>query len=79
MDDDPLVLRAVLLTATDDTARGQAEQARSRRRAGTHLEQSRQRAAELDQQTPAWVKRLSTDGRTIRELGAEVLTWLGWA
>ncbi len=77
MDDDPLVL-GVLLTASDDTARGRLE----RREVGTglaaQLEKSRQRAAQLDQQTPAWVHRLSTDGRTTSEVAAEVLGLLGW-
>lgn len=77
MNDDP-VLRAVLLTATDDTARARLRGREIGAGLEAHVEKSRQRAAELGQQTPAWVQRLGTDGRTIGELGAHVLNWLGW-
>lgn len=77
MGDDPLV-RAVLLTATDDTARARLAGREIGAGLEAHLERSRQRATQLDQAAPPWVQRLGTDGRTIGELGAEVLIWLGW-
>ena len=70
-------ITAVLLTASDDTARIRLGQ----REIGTGLEElvakSDMRAAELDQHAPAWVHRVDTDGRTVDELAAEVLGLLG--
>ena len=77
MGDDP-VLRAVLLTATDDTARARLRGREIGAGLEAHVEKSRQRAAELGQQTPAWVQRFGTDDRTVGGLAAEVLGWLGW-
>ena len=75
--DDPLVV-AALLTASDDTARARLQGREIGAGLETHVEKSSKRAAELDRQTPVWVQRFGTDGRTIRELGTEVLAWLGW-
>ncbi|WP_161881587.1 adenylyl-sulfate kinase [Deinococcus alpinitundrae] len=77
MGDEP-VLRAVLLTANDDTARARLAGREIGAGLEVHVEKSSKRAAELGQQTPAWVQRLGTDGRTVGELGAQVLAWLGW-
>lgn len=76
--DDPLV-RAVLLTASDNTAWARLQGREIGAGLELHLERSRQRATQLDLAAPPWVQRFGTDGRTIGELGAEVLTWLGWA
>lgn len=77
MGDDPAII-GVLLTVSDGAARLRLGQREIGAALETHLARSSRRAAELDRQTPVWVHRLGTDGRTISELGAEVLAWLGW-
>ncbi|TSA86498.1 hypothetical protein FNU79_07610 [Deinococcus detaillensis] len=69
---------AVLLTASDGTARLRLEQREIGAGLETHLERSSQRAAELDERTPAWVNRICTDERPVQELAAEVLALLNW-
>lgn len=77
MGDDPSIT-AVLLISSDDTARLRLGQREIGAGLEIHLNKSIQRAAELDQQTPAWVHRIRTDGRTLSELAAEVLALLNW-
>jgi len=66
----------VLLTASDDTAAGRL----AKREIGTalaeHVERSRAAAARLD--TDSTVYRVSTDGRSVRDIAQEVLEVAGW-
>jgi hypothetical protein len=77
MGDDPHVT-AVLLTSSDATAR----QRLARREIGTalqrHVERSDAAARSLEALAPPSVHRIPTDGRTVSELAAEVLSLTGW-
>jgi hypothetical protein len=77
MGDDPQVT-AVLLTASDETARERL----TRREIGSalepHVRRSDRAARELDDLTPGWVHRVPTDGRTVSALAAEAIVLTGW-
>jgi hypothetical protein len=77
MGDDPRVT-AVLLTATDATARERL----ARREIGTayqdHVERSDARARLLDEAAPASVVRMPTDGRPVTDLAADLIALTGW-
>lgn len=77
MGDDP-VIRAVLLQADDDTARARLAGRESVTTLELHITRSRERAAELKQQTPAWVWRLDTDDKDVSAVAREILELLGW-
>lgn len=78
MGDHPKII-AVLLTSSDATARERL----GRREIGTaldlHIERSDARARELDAAAPDWVHRLETDGRTVPDIAAEIITLTGWS
>jgi hypothetical protein len=77
MGDDPQVT-AVLLTASDGTARERL----GRREIGLgfdlHVERSDRAARELDALTPAWVHRVPTDGRTVADVARTALALTDW-
>jgi len=77
MGDDPLV-KAVLLRASDVTAAQRLEGRESATTLQLHLGRSRQRAAELEQQTPSWVQCIDTDGKSVPDIAREILELLGW-
>ncbi|MEE1739360.1 hypothetical protein PUR49_23015 [Streptomyces sp. BE147] len=68
----------VLLTATDDTVHGRL----SGREIGSGLDRelanSARKSRILDAQAPPDTARVATDGRTVPEIAAEVLTVTGW-
>ena len=78
MGDDPQVT-AVLLSATNATARERL----GRREIGSaldwHVERSNQVAEELDDLTPDWVHRVKTDDRSFADISQEVSGLTGWA
>lgn len=77
MGDNPIV-KAVLLRASDDTA---ATRLGGRETATTlelYLDKSRERAAELEQQTPSWVWRINTDHKDVSAVAGEILGLLDW-
>ncbi|WP_211261415.1 hypothetical protein [Pseudonocardia acaciae] len=78
MGDNPRVT-AVLLTATDATARHRL----SGREIGSalewHVERSNLVARELDEVTPEWVHRVATDGRGVTDIAREVIGLTTWA
>jgi hypothetical protein len=77
MGDNPEVT-AVLLTASDETAR----QRLAGREIGTayewHVTRSDRAAVELAAAAPPWVHRVTTDNRPVAELAAEVIALTGW-
>lgn len=77
MGDDPLV-RAVLLCAADDTAARRLEGRETATTLHLHLDRSRLRAAQLEQQTPSWVQRVRTDDKSVPDVAREILGRLGW-
>jgi len=77
MGDDPKVT-AVLLASSDEAA---AARLRGRIQGSDfqdHLERSIAAARELDFSTPAWVHRISTDDRCVKDVASEVISLLGW-
>lgn len=78
MGDGPEVT-AVLLTCSDATA----HQRLARREIGTelawHLERSTLMALRLERHAPSWVHRVPTDGRSVCELAADVISLTAWA
>jgi hypothetical protein len=78
MGDEPRVT-AVLLTASDTTAR----QRLARREIGSALHRHAARsdiaARELDEFSPSWVHRVATDGRPVDAIAAEIVELTGWA
>ena len=76
MGDDPLV-KAVLLSASDQTAAVRLGGRESVTTLGSHLARSRERAAELAK-TPPWVWRIDTDGKDVPAVAGEILGRLGW-
>jgi hypothetical protein len=68
----------VLLTASDETA---AERLAGREIGGgldVHLERSRRAAKWLDTKAPSWVVRVTTDGRSVIEVAAEIVGLSRW-
>lgn len=77
MGDDP-VLKAVLLRASDKSAKARLETRETETTLEAHLERSRQRALDLDRDTPSWGWRIDTDGKSIPEVAGEILVRLDW-
>ncbi len=69
---------AVLLTATDAWA---LERLR-RREVGSdldaHVKRSTAAASRLEGAAPSWVRRITTDDRTVHDIAAEVIALSGW-
>jgi hypothetical protein len=78
MGDEPMVT-AVLLTATDETARTRLGVRIEGTDLAEHIERSNDRARELDALTPGWVPRLSTDGCNVSEVAKRLRSILGWS
>ncbi len=77
MGDDPQVT-AVLLTCRDATARRRLAQREIGTGLGRHIERSDLMARKLDRQAPGWVHRVSTDGRPVADIAAEVISLTDW-
>lgn len=75
--DDPVVV-GVLLTATDVTVAGRLGGREIGSALGLHVERSNRAAAQLEQLAPAWVHRVTTDGRGVADVASEVLGLTGW-
>lgn len=78
MGDDPRVT-AVLLTASDTTARERLAQREIGTALQRHVDRSNVAARELDQLCPSWVRRVATDGRTVADIATEIIDLTGWA
>ncbi len=78
MGDNPRVV-AVMLTASDVTARQRLAQREIGTALERHIERSDIAARELERLSPAWVHRVATDGRTVADIAAEVIALTGWA
>ncbi|GHF41739.1 putative kinase [Deinococcus metalli] len=77
MGDSPHVT-AVLLDVSDDTMLERLRQRESAASLAAHLERNRPRRALLEQEAPAWVHRVPTDGRTLDALAAQLARLTGW-
>ena len=76
MGDSPRVL-AVLLTCTEDTARQRLSQREIGPAFKDHLERSAAAASLLESEAPSQVHRISTDGRSVPDIAAEVIDITG--
>ena len=77
MGDDPQVT-GVLLTCSDATARRRLAQREIGSALDWHVERSAQMARRLDRQSPAWVRRVATDERTVADIAAEIISLTAW-
>lgn len=77
MGDDPRVI-AVLLTASDTTARVRLAQREIGSALQRHVERSDVAARELDELCPSWVYRVATDGRPVTDIAGEIIGLTGW-
>ena len=68
----------VLLTGTPQTVSARLAQREIGSTLDEHLHRSRTAAADLERTAPAWVRRVPTDGRTTRDIAAELARDLGW-
>jgi hypothetical protein len=78
MGDGPRVT-AVLLTCSDATARQRLAQREIGTGLDRHIERSDLMARQLDGGAPGWVHRVDTDGRTVADIAAEVISLAGWS
>ena len=77
MGDDPKIT-AVLLTATDETARARLIGRVQGSDLQDHLDRSNTAARALDIQTPVWVHRRPTDNRSVIDIAADLMPLTGW-
>ncbi|MET0424739.1 MAG: adenylyl-sulfate kinase [Actinoplanes sp.] len=77
MGDNPRVV-AVLLTASDATARVRLSQREIGSTLQRHVDRSDAAARELDELSPSWVHRVATDGRPVTDIAAEIIGLTGW-
>jgi hypothetical protein len=78
MGDDPLI-HAVLLTASDATARDRLAQREIGTAYDIHVRRSDRAARDLDASVPDWVHRVATDGRDVAAIAREIIAHTGWA
>jgi hypothetical protein len=77
MGEDPHAI-AVLLTCSDETARGRLGRREIGSELAWHVERSELMARKLDKGAPEWVRRVVTDGRAVAEIAAETVSLTGW-
>jgi hypothetical protein len=77
MGDNPQVT-AVLLTCSDATARQRLALREIGSGLESHVERSGLMARRLDRAAPDWVHRVTTDGRTVTDIAAEIIALTGW-
>jgi hypothetical protein len=70
---------AALLTATDSTARRRLSAREIGSALERHLDRSKVAARRLEQDAPAWVTRVVTDGRSVPEIASELIRLTGWS
>jgi hypothetical protein len=71
-------ITAVLLTARDATIRGRLAAREVGSGLSAHLERSRARALELDQQAAGWVHRVATDSKPVTGIAREIIALTNW-
>lgn len=69
---------AILLTCDDRTARHRLAQREIGSMLDWHVHRSTAMARELDEQVPDTVHRVVTDGRTVADIAAEIISIAGW-
>ncbi len=74
-----LVVRAVLLTASDEVAEARLGEREVGGGLDWHVARSRQAAQELEDDAPEWVWRINTDNAGVDDIAHEIITRLGWS
>ncbi len=77
--DAPVKITRVLLTASDDVANGRLAMRELGSGLDVHIARSARAAVRLDQDSPADVVRIGTDGRSVNDIAAAVVTATGWS
>ncbi len=77
MGDGPKVI-GVLLDVSDEVMRQRLSQRESGLSLERHLQRNAERRERLERDAPAWVHRVSTDGKTLDEVALEVGGFTGW-
>lgn len=77
MGDDPIVT-AILLDVSDEVMRERLSQRESPRSLAEHLARNMERRAYLQREAPAWVARVTTDGKSLDDLALELAHLAGW-
>lgn len=75
----PVRIVRVLLTASDEVANGRLAARELGSGLDVHLVRSARAAARLDRDAPADVVRIATDGRSVVDIAADVVTATGWS
>jgi len=71
-------ITAVLLTARDATIGGRLAAKGVGSGLSAHLERSRARALELNQQAAGWVHRVATDSKSVTGIAREIIALPNW-
>ncbi len=69
---------AVLLTATDASTLERLRRREVGSALNAHVHRSTAAAPRLDEAAPSWVRRLTTDDRTVHDIAAEIIALSGW-
>ena len=77
MGDDPKIT-AVLLDVSDETMRQRLTLRESGLSLERHLQRNAERRERLESEAPAWVHRVTTDGKTLDQLADEIGQLTGW-
>jgi len=72
-------ITAVLLTASDEAARGRLAAREIGSQLDVHLSRSAAMARRLAEETPSWVVRVPTDGRSVVSIARDVVAATQWA
>ncbi len=74
-----VTMQGVLLTASDDARLARLTERERGSDLERHVESGRRMSVRLAEASPAWVRRVSTDGRTVSEVAGDVIAGSGWA
>ena len=72
-------MQGVLLTATDDIRLARLTERERGSDLERHVESGRRMSVRLAEESPAWVRRVPTDGRTVSEVAGDVIAGSGWS
>lgn len=73
-----VTVTGVLLTATDESTRERLASREIGSALHLHVQRSRERADNLEAESPPWVTRVPTDARTIADIANEVIAIARW-
>lgn len=68
----------VLLTSTDETACARLSQRENGSELAIHIKRSTSIARRLENESPGWVHRVSTDNRSLQSIASEIIELTNW-